>query len=472
MVAPVKAGAEQAAEQRDEAAPSAGGRVAEAVNGATAAAFAGGSAHGRAADPLRRATALQLQRTHGNLAVRGWLARKPNPAPAKPLPADQLIRGLGSAAIVDEDVEGTLYDAPDDTRAPVGTLPKGQSVTLIGTAGDFYIIEFDDKRAYVKQRGIATAIDTPGDQLKADWDAKLRAMEDRLDRSNHKGGAALSAGGGMARASSGPHSAFSAEFMRLQNRLSLSDTWDQDLEDAQALLRDYALWYFTSYHSTAIPPNVRIFLDYVGRSTKNAASADKMKVKSTAHLGGFIKDGQRSIDWCTQSTSQAVMDALAESKSGVTFTALQQKLLPAAKGYINGAAAYTAPLMPGDMVMYLFNGCQFGGHAVTVIDDLGDSFTHVSGNSTNAGVMIGEQRRLTKEPAGPGKFDLAQACPGPVYKDKERTQLDKDATNAAHEAANKYLRTFDAGFGDGALIYSITRYGSLLSGLTAPKPKP
>src|SRR5207249_4718147 len=136
-------------------------------------------------------------------------------------------------------------------------------------------------------------------------------------------------------------------------------------------------------------------------------------VKSTRRMGGYISEGQRSIDWCTQSTTTAVMDALAESKTGVSFEKLLA-MLPKAHGNINAPPAYTAPLMPGDMVMYLFRGCQFGGHAVTVIDDLGDSFTHISGNSTNAGVMIGEEKRMTNEPAGPETFNLAKATPPPV----------------------------------------------------------
>jgi hypothetical protein len=390
----VKASVEQTAETAVEPAASA------VATGRPAAALVLSPPRGRGADPLRQAAALRLQRTHGNAAVSGWLARKP-------LPADSVIHGLGSAAIVGDDVEGTLYDAPDDSRPSIGTLAKDQSVTLIGTAGDFYIVEVDGKRAYVKQTGIATAIDTPGDEVKADWDKKLRAMSERLDKSGHTGGAALSGGGA----------------------------------------------------------NVRIFFDYIGQSTKNAAAADKMKVKSTRHMGGYVENGKRSIDWCTQSTSTAVMDALAESKTGVTFDKLQA-MLPKAKGNITAPAAYTAPLMPGDMVMYLFAGCQFGGHAVTVIDDLGDSFTHVSGNSTNAGVMIGEEKRLTKEPAG---FDLAKATPGPVY--DENKKIDKAATQAAHDAASAYLRKFDGAFGDSALIYSIVRYGTLLNGLTAPKPK-
>ena len=53
----------------------------------------------------------------------------------------------------------------------------------------------------------------------------------------------------------------------------------------------------------------------------------------------------------------------------------------------------------------------------------------------------------------------------------EDKKIDKAATQKVHDAASAYLRKFDAGFGDAALVYSIVRYGSLLNGLSAPKPK-
>ena len=62
--------------------------------------------------------------------------------------------------------------------------------------------------------------------------------------------------------------------------------------------------------------------------------------------------------------------------------------------------------------MYLFDGCQYGGHTVTVVDDLGASFLHISGNTGDAiAVGIGEAKRLTSEPkvkAG-GAFKLPSA---------------------------------------------------------------
>jgi hypothetical protein len=407
--------------------------------------------------------ALQVQRSHGNAALSGWLARRPGPP--KKLPSDVLTRGQGSAMIVGEDVSGDMYDAPDDTRPPIGKLKQDGVATLIGTAGDFYLVVAEGVRGYIKQSGIATAIDMPGTDSRAAWDQKLKAALANVDASGKAGAAATTSGGGIAAVSSGPNNAFSADFMTLQLRLSSMTTWNQAMEDAAALLRDYALWYFTSYHVTDLPGNLKVYFDYIGRSSRNNAAAEGMKVKSTRHLGGFLENGKGSVDWCTQATTTAVKDALKEQKSSLDFDKLTQM---AAKGgnAIYAPAAYTAPLHPGDQVMYLFNGCQHGGHTVTVIDDFGDSFTHISGNATNAGVLIGEKRRLTKPPAN---FDLATATPGPVY-DKDK-KYDKAATAKLFEESNKYLRGFDAAFGDAALIYSIIRYGTVLNALpsnTAP----
>jgi hypothetical protein len=83
--------------------------------------------------------------------------------------------------------------------------------------------------------------------------------------------------------------------------------------------------------------------------------------------------------------------------------------------------------------------------------------------------MMGEEKRMTTVPSGPEPFDIGKATPAPVY-DKDG-KIDKDETTKVHNAASAYLRKFDAGFGDAALVYSIVRYGSLLNGLTAPKPK-
>jgi hypothetical protein len=433
------------------------------------------------------ASLLQLQRAYGNAAVGRMLAREERQARAaresrtelrvlardtkKKLPDVLYTRGHGTVFVPPapdgQDVD--LRETPDESAAVAGQLKAGQSATLIGTAGDFYLIELDGKRYYAKQAGLGEAIDTPGAGLISGWDVKFQQMQDRLDKSGHAAApAATTSGGGIGAAGSG--AAISPAFMALQERLSASTTWDDDLEAAQTLLREYANWYWDVYHVTAMPGNLADFFKYIGRGTKNYVSAKAGGYATSGALGGTAGSGVKAANWCTQATSQAVLDAIGDPTNIAKITSINTQLIKARK-YVGTPAAYSAPLQPGDMVMYLFGGCQYGGHTVTVVDDLGTSFTHVSGNSTNSAVMMGEAKRLTAPPAG---FDIGKATPGPVYvKDsagKDTSTVDQAATNAAHSAATAYIAGFN--FGGGVLTYSIIRYGSFLEGVTAPKPQP
>lgn len=117
---------------------------------------------------------------------------------------------------------------------------------------------------------------------------------------------------------------------------------------------------------------------------------------------------------------------------------------------VGAPAAYTAPLYPGDQVMYLFDGCQYGGHTVTVVDDLGASFLHISGNTGDAiAVGIGEAQRLTTTPKvkGGGGFKLAEC--------------NKVATADERAASSAYIAGLD--FGGKVLTYSIIRDSSFFA---------
>jgi hypothetical protein len=418
-----------------------------------------------AASPVSAAL-LGLQQGYGNAVVARILQRKPKAPP----PPDALIRGLGSAAVADSE-SAALYDSPDPDAKPAGELAAGKSVKLIASTGDFYAVEIDGRKQYVRATDVATAIDTPGEQTKADWDQRLRAMAKKMDDAGHKQGAALRGGGGTAKIDTGS-GAFSAEFMKLQHKLSMTEVWDEVEEEAQHLLRDYALWYMESYHGgSTLPGNLRVMFDYIGRSTKNTAAAEKGGYKGAKHFGGYLMaDKTPSKNWCTQTSSTAVLDAIAASGKKVSEATLK-KQLPHAQAVIYGDAAYAAPLLPGDMVFYLFQGCQYGGHAVTVIDDLGDSFTHISGNTGDAiSVGIGEAKRMKTPPSG---FVLGKATPAPVVAAADALAEEKEAaakkTSEKQTAATRYIAGFT--WGDGHLVYSITRYGSLLNALEAPKPK-
>ena len=125
----------------------------------------------------------------------------------------------------------------------------------------------------------------------------------------------------------------------------------------------------------------------------------------------------------------------------------------AGKGnFIVAPEAYTAKLLPGDQIMYLFAGAQYGGHTVTVVDDLGDSFTHISGNTGAAvGVGIGESKRWR----------------GPPMKGFSLAKCNSVDTVADRKASTEYIATVP--WGEKVLTYSIVRYGQLFDELETLK---
>ena len=310
-----------------------------------------------------------------------------------------------------------------------------------------------------------------------DWDKRFREISAKIDAAGHVQGQALR-GTGTAKIETGT-AGVSPEFMKLQHKLSMTAVWEEVEEEAQHLLRDYALWFVGSRHGGNVPPNLRVMFDYVGRSTINNAAALEGGYKGTKHFGGFLEGKGKvktpSKNWCTQTSTTAVLDALKDVGSPkMTLDKLIKQKLPGSKAVIYGPAAYAAPLLPGDMVFYLFKNCQYGGHAVTVIEDHGDSFTHISGNTGDAiSVGIGEAKRMKEPPKGPEDFVLGKACPAPVVAGKDATKEEKEEaakqTREKQTAATNYIKGFN--FGDRFLVYSITRYGSLLAGLESPKPQ-
>ena len=112
--------------------------------------------------------------------------------------------------------------------------------------------------------------------------------------------------------------------------------------------------------------------------------------------------------------------------------------------------------MAGDMVSYLFNECQSGGHAVTVIEEINDSFTHVSGNTGDAvGVGISESKRLLQEPKPKGGGKLAFVL----------GKCNKNSTPEEWVESKIFISKFD--FQGANLVYSIVRYGGVFAELEA-----
>jgi hypothetical protein len=273
----------------------------------------------------------------------------------------------------------------------------------------------------------------------------------KLDATGHKLGNPLR-GTGTAPSGTGAAGAFPEWFRQLQWRVSMTTAWGNVEEEAQGLLREYATWKFARNHTGDLPPNLRVLFDYVGRSSINAAPASLASYKSAAHFGGGLtSSGTPTANWCTQTTTTGARDALKQMHSKLGLGDLAKQKLADGKTAIAAPAAYDAPLHPGDMVMYLFDGCQYGGHTVTVIDDQGDAFTHISGNTGDAILVgIGESKRLKHPPkpmSGGGTFNLSEC---------NRVDTPKD-----RDDSNKYIKRWN--FEGGVLTYAIIRYGDVLA---------
>jgi hypothetical protein len=394
------------------------------------------------------------------------------PGSAGPVRPAALARALAAGARLSNRAvarmlsrQGYGYEHADDPLNAGGFGPGDAMITVRPTPVRTTLLRPPSEPAATDE--IATQ--TP----EAAWDARFREMSAKIDNAGHAQGQPLR-GTGTAKIEPGSSGAFPIEFMKLQHKLSMTEVWEEVEEEAQQLLRDYAIWYVESKHGGKVPPNLRVMFDYVGRSTINNAAALKGGYKATRHFGGFLEGKAPSKNWCTQTSTTAVLDALKDVGSSMSVETLMKQKLPGSKAVIYGEAAYTEPLLPGDMVFYLFKNCQYGGHAVTVIEDLGDSFTHISGNTGDAiSVGIGEAKRMKTPPSGPETFVLGKACPAPVTPARDASKEEKDEaakrTREKQTAATQYIKRFN--FGDEFLVYSITRYGSLLAGLESPKPQ-
>lgn len=402
---------------------------------------------------------LQLQQGHGNAFVARMLKasgpslhRAPPTATAPAAPAETPIRADAGTGIVVSDTAKFL-DKPKDDAKVLSELAKDKSVKLVSEAGPFYGVEVDGKRGYVRSGDLFTAVDSLPSAKEAEFEARAAAASKAMDDAKHTSGAAAYAVAGTAKTGSGI--GFPKWFMELQLKVSMMDQWDALEEAAQQVLEDYANWYVQMWHGGKVPPSLKSMFEYVGRSSKNDAAARKGGMQGTAHYGG----AKGQPNWCTATSTTGVLDGLRamgyERTVGAQAWAnnvAAQKSGTGKGNFIGAALAYTAPLLPGDQVMYLMKGAQYGGHTVTVVDDLGDSFTHISGNTGAAvGVGIGEVKRWKTVPM-PG-FSLA-SC-------------NKVDTEADRTASSTYIGTVP--WGDKVLTYSIVRYGALFDELESLK---
>ena len=241
-------------------------------------------------------------------------------------------------------------------------------------------------------------------------------------------------------------------FMEIQNRLVASTVWGAPQEEAQNAIRDFAMFLARTTGDGKVPAHLKVFFDYIGRGTKNDRSARQEGYKSTADLTGA--EGARN--WCAGAAHRAKAIAKTEGRKALlehlASLGLKPICIPAvffhnlevrsgaskAKSFY-GTAAYSEPLEPGDRIDYLFDGCQYGGHAVNVVADLGGSFLHVSGNTTkHSAVGIGQANRLLQKPPN---LNLTTA-----------TDIRSAQTK---QKASAHISTVS--FGGGKLVYMIQR---------------
>lgn len=266
----------------------------------------------------------------------------------------------------------------------------------------------------------------------ASLDARGLAALEKVKASGHK------RSGGLLRGEGKGIDGFPPWFVELQDLLSVSIEWKAEEVEAQEVLHDYATWYAQQRHGGAMPASLEVFFRYLGSGQRNVADATAGGHRTAAAMGG-VTGGS---NWCQWATSKAAEIALAER--GLKFKhGAHAWLNNAAKrkqgaGAAYAATAYAAELRPGDYVSYFYQGCQAGGHAVTVVEDLGASFLHVSGNTGGVGaVRLQESPRMTSPPPG---FDQNKAM-----------------------ASSEHCRSLS--FGDAVLVWSITRAGDIWSEL-------
>lgn len=246
-------------------------------------------------------------------------------------------------------------------------------------------------------------------------------------------------------------------FTKIQDRLVSGSSWGEAEENAQHAIRDYAMLIAKSHAGPdgKVPGHIKAFFEYIGRGTKNDTAAKKGGYKGSSALNGAAG----AKNWCAGAATQAQNIAKKEGREGVLADLKSKGLEPntvpvvffdnlaklsgsqkAASFY--GEAAYALPLEPGDRVDFLFDKCQYGGHAVHIVADLGDAFLHVSGNTTrHSAVATGQATRCKEKPAG---LNLGIA-----------TGIKDDATKTK---ATQHIA--GVSFGGGKLVYSVTRHSS------------
>jgi Bacterial SH3 domain len=389
------------------------------------------------------AMVLRMQQGHGNAHVARMLGQR------RALARAPIRAGAGTGELADV-ASAHIYAQPDVSSPVVGELQQGQKVDLTSDEGAFYGVVLGTTKGYVKSGELFTAIDQIPAAKEDEFAQRAAAAAAAMDQAGHTAGHALR---GRGTAPTGTGGALPDWFRDLQFKLEMVTSWGKEEDDAQQVLDDYATFYMNAWHGD-LPPSLKILFQYAGRSSINQKSASSGGFANVGKFGGGLnKEGKPNPNWCTQTSTTAIIAALRDmgyapvdpSKIDAFINNIALQRVGGQPNTVRAPEAITAKLNPGDMVMYLFDGCQYGGHTVTVVDDLGDSFLHVSGNTGDAiAVGMGEAQRLKGDPkskAGNETFKLGECL--------------KVATAEEQTASTAYIAKWD--FGGKVLTYTVVR---------------
>lgn len=351
----------------------------------------------RAASPGGRShvtDVLRLQRLAGNRAV-ATLIQGRSTAPRVTIQRDD-VPAQGPASTMDD-----AEDIYDDLDGGTSTATDAGGTAVTGTDGG---------------RPSAVPAGAPG--LLDDKDeAAYRA---RGDATLGELGGPVAGTVTTGHTPSGPIAGFPDWFANLQNRLIASAEWRADKEEpGQLLLEEYALKRFAVPYggdASKVPPTIRVYAHYIGRSTSNQRAAAKAGLPHTGQIGG--PEGAKM--WCAAAGTRSLELALASLglrlKGGPAWT--YHPPVPMI-GY--PTAAVDGAIEPGDQVSYIGGGAPaIGGHTTSVVSPSqgdGSVFLHASGNAgggTSGSVRLTSSKPRARPPASVTFADISTKKPDSI----------------------------------------------------------
>lgn len=302
-------------------------------------------------------------------------------------------KGLGTTGDIDTNTMTSIDEAVAAGFVAPANTSKGSAVPGAANKGDKAKAGPDQKEGLEEKKAEAKKHTPPDPATLAKKEAEFASEgQAALSAVQALNGPRLNGGGDTKGADV---TGYPAWFTELQDYLINGSSWSETQEKAQNVLYRYAM-FKTEADLGYVPAAVEFFFRYIGKSGGNNIAVTKAGYKGSEDLTG----GSKSKNWCGGATSVAAVNGLKERglrfKGGIEKW-IQNRSGKASAGTYWCTKANGISLTPGDQVSYL--GAHHNnntGHRVTVIQDMGSSFTHVSGNAGGGGngsVRIGESKR-------------------------------------------------------------------------------